>query len=522
MAKGFIPTNRDQGFLVPQFVDDWVPADHLVHMVLEAVRLLDTSVFHQRARLGGPGRAGHDPDKMLVLLILGYATGQVSSRRIERACITEVGFMYACGMHAPDHTCLSRFRAEHADAFQSVFADVLVLLADHGLVNPDTVAVDGTKMPANASLDANRSREWVREQAARIVAEAARVDEAEDALFGEQSRGDEPDPRVNDPQKRRRMVQQWCDELHKAEMAAASARRPDRAAQRQQDLAAGIPVPGRIYDPGQRLAQAKATLAAARKRQQAKIDEHARRRAAGLPTGRRRPTPVDDYSRVRRAQAAYDKALAVANSPTTSTPRARTEAATIQVNTTDPQSRIMKTRRGWVQGYNLQVAVSADGILLDLVLTQDHNDQHQAQPMINRARTVVRTLDRVGGTRRRIATVLLDAGYNNAANLTGPGPDRLIAQGKARTQARRELTTGAPDPSHSPAAQMQHRLDTERGRTLYKRRGATVEPAIGNLKKLQPHLTRRGLQACQSEIYITGIAYNLKKLHQHTTTTAHN
>ena len=134
---------------------DWVPADHVVWTVLEVIEQVDTSVFH-RFPAWWCGAAGYDPDMLLTVLILGYCTGQRSSRQLERLCATDVGFRVACANQVPDHTVLARFRQAHGQAFEELFAEVLVMAAVHGLVRLDTVAIDGTKIAANASMDANR------------------------------------------------------------------------------------------------------------------------------------------------------------------------------------------------------------------------------------------------------------------------------------------------------------------------------------------------------------------------------
>lgn len=519
VALGYRPVNRDQPFLLPPDVREWVPADHVVHTLLEVVAQVDTSAFHRLARTGGVGRAGYDPDMMLVVLLLGYCTGQRSSRRIERLCGTDVGFMLACGLDTPDHSSLARFRQGHEQAFAVLFADVLVMCAARGLVQVDTVAIDGTKIAADASLEANRSQAWVRERAGQILAEAAAVDAAEDEVFGA-ARGDEPDPVMTDPGGRARAVKEWVEQVEQVKGDNAGRRAAQRSAQavarRGQAADAGqIPTGRRAGTAAERAQQAKHSWQVQHDRQQAKVDAYRQARAAGAAPRGYRPRDPAEHARVRRAKAAYDKAQALAE--------AEADAdggrdPSVRVNTTDCYSRIMKTRRGWVQGYNVQFAVSADQVILAAQVGQNGNDVNQLEPMMTAAVAVVDGLpgtdETPTPTPRRIGTVLADAGYNSLHNLSVEGPDRLIAQGKARAQARRELVTGPPDPGASPAAKMQHRLDTAAGRLLYKRRGATVEPAIGNFKKLLDRFSRRGLHAAQAETQLAAAAFNIMKIHR--------
>src|SRR4051794_4494986 len=140
---------------------EWLPADHVGWFLLETVEALDTSAFHSRRRLGGVGAAGYDPDMLLALLIYGYCQGVRSSRQIERRCVTDVAFRVLCAQDIPDHATIARFRAEHQDVFAGLFAQVLQVAAAAGLARFGTVAIDGTKIAANASMDANRHRDWL-------------------------------------------------------------------------------------------------------------------------------------------------------------------------------------------------------------------------------------------------------------------------------------------------------------------------------------------------------------------------
>jgi transposase len=185
MARSYRPVVRDQEFLLPPNMGDWLAGNHFAWFVLDVVEQLDTSAFHACRRIGGVGRAGYDPDLLLALLIYSYASGERSSRRIEQLCADHVAYRVLCAQDAPDHTTIARFRAAHDEAFTDVFAQVLRLCAEAGMVQVGVVSIDGTKIAANASKSVNRSQQWVREHARRIaeaaVSEAAAVDAAEDA-----------------------------------------------------------------------------------------------------------------------------------------------------------------------------------------------------------------------------------------------------------------------------------------------------------------------------------------------------
>ena len=195
MARSYRPVIRDQEFLLPPNMADWLPEDHLVWFVLDVVEQLDTVRFHASRRTGGVGRQGYDPDMLLALLLYAYAVGERSSRRIERLCADHVAFRVLCGQDAPDHSTIARFRAEHHEGFADLFAQVLRLCAAEGMVKVGVVSIDGTKIAANAAKAANRSRDAVRDQARRIaqdiLADADRVDAAEDAAVAARGGSDE-------------------------------------------------------------------------------------------------------------------------------------------------------------------------------------------------------------------------------------------------------------------------------------------------------------------------------------------
>jgi dienelactone hydrolase len=188
-------------------------------------------------------------------------------------------------------------------------------------------------------------------------------------------------------------------------------------------------------------------------------------------------------------------------------------------NITDPQSRVMATRRGFVQGYNAQVAVTSDQLIIAVHLGRSTNDQACFLPMMRAAQeAAARIHAATGNTEHVIGTVLADAGYNSDANITAPGPDRLIALGKDRDQAiaaTHEPTQGPPPAGTTPRDANKHRLRTPEGRALCKRRGATVEPAIGNLKKIIDRFSRRGLANVTSELHLAATAWSLGPSHSY-------
>jgi transposase len=163
-------------------VRDWVPEGHLVWTVLEAVAELDLSAIYGDYRADGHGRPAYEPSMMVALLLYAYARGTRSSRGIERACVEDVAYRVVTGNVAPDHSTIADFRCRHEQPLAEVFSGVLGLCARAGLASVGVVAIDGTKIAANASMDANRDFGQI---AREILAEAAETDRREDELYGD-------------------------------------------------------------------------------------------------------------------------------------------------------------------------------------------------------------------------------------------------------------------------------------------------------------------------------------------------
>jgi transposase len=178
MAYNFVAVDREQLMLMPPSVADWLPEDHLAWFVLDVVAGLDLTGFLSGYRADGRGGAAYDPAMMLTVLIYGYCTGERSSRRIERRLVEDVAFRVVAANQQPDHATIARFRATHETAIASLFGQVLAVCAKQGLLRPGLVAIDGTRMVANASREANRTAEKVAEE---ILAQAAETDAGEDA-----------------------------------------------------------------------------------------------------------------------------------------------------------------------------------------------------------------------------------------------------------------------------------------------------------------------------------------------------
>lgn len=214
MPPRFIAAERDQQFLLPPDMREWLPADHLVWTVLDAVEVMDLTAFRSVYRDDGTGRPAFDPALMVALLLYGYCHGERSSRQLERRCLEDVAYRVIAGGHEPDHATIARFVARHQGALALVFSEVVRLLAAEGLVRLGRLAVDGTKIVADASWLANKTLPQIE----AMLAEAVATDAAEDERFGDR-RGDELPPSLADPAGRRARLLAARDRLAAEERA---------------------------------------------------------------------------------------------------------------------------------------------------------------------------------------------------------------------------------------------------------------------------------------------------------------
>jgi transposase len=519
MALAYLSTDRDQLFLLPPDVREWLPTGHLAWFVVDVVARVDTSALHARHPNDGAGRAAYDPDMLLALVLYAYCTGMRSSRKIERLCEVDVAYRVICANHVPDHTTIARFRQDHQPVAVELFTDVLVLCATAGLTSVGVVAVDGTKMGADASLKANRTRAQIKAEVAAMFDDAAVVDADEDCLFGE-DRGDELPDELADPRRRGvrldaalRQLEAQAAARRAAEAEAGAAQAAAYQARKAAAEADDQLVTGKVPAGVDGVAEAEEALRVQEERAAERARRRAEAEAAAAAKGRKLPGfAPDPYNTgdMRRTRRRVERAKAKAAKRAAAQAAAEAEA---KANVTDPDSRVMNTPGGWVQGYNAQAAVNEHGIVLAGAVVQDGNDVGQCTPMMNATRE---RLD-AAGIDEAIDIMLFDAGYWSEDNATAIGPDRLIATTKSwklRRKARDNPTTGPPPAGASPAEAMEHRLCTDEGAALYAKRSTTVEPVFGNHKDGRGfrRFTRRGLAAVQSEWHLINTTHNMLKL----------
>jgi hypothetical protein len=420
---------------------------------------------------------------------------------------------------------IARFRRDNDAAMGELFDQVLALCFRAGMGNLEHVAIDGTKMVADASQSRSRDVDGLRGTGRRWLNEAASADEEEDARFGEGQRGDELPEELRDPQRRKQVVAGLIGQAAQDSDRRRGRRRQRKAhdGQRALELADELEAQARaeaeadLQRPLARLARAQAKLAQVRAQIQQKADRRAQRRAEAAEHGHSirglRGVPVDEHIRVREQLARVERDRQSL---------AQRRAAQVEVagkrNLTDPDARFMPVKGGgFILGYNCQLAVSADHLILDYNPVQDPGVDRQLLPMFAQLeQTLVMLRTATGNPDLRIGYTSADAGYASEANLTAPGPDRVVALG------RRHHIAGENPPTQPPGqdARMAWLLSTPEGHARYKKRGATVEPVNGHLKDNRGlrRFTRRGLIAARAELALAAAANNLAHLFTFLTT----
>ncbi len=462
MAQNFIACDREQVLLLPPSVRDWLPDDHLALFVIDAVSQLDLEAFYGAYRRDGHGRAAHDPAMMVGLLLYAYARGQRSSRLIERDCVENVAYRVITANQAPDHATIARFRQRHETAIAGLFGSVLGLCAQAGMVKVGVIAIDGTKVHANASHHANRDYEQI---AKEILAEADAVDREEDDQHGEK-RGDELPPHLSSSQGRN------------AWLRDARRRLDDQRAQEAKPIPKSRPA---------RLKQSKRRLDEQLEVECAANTAYEAYRARGvMKNGRRMGAPPKPYE-------------------PPDTPAGK-------VNVTDPDSRNVKTPRGYMQGYNVQAAVNEQQIVIAAEVTIDSPDFGHLDPMVLAVETELTS----AGVTDAPGVVVADAGYWHQVQMQAiveRGIQVLVPPDAGKRKTPRPGWEGGA------YAFMRRVLATELGGALYGKRQGMIEPVFANTKfnRRIDRFQRRGRSAARSEWRLITATHNLLKLHKQQT-----
>lgn len=446
MAYNFIECDRDQMYLLPVSMRDWLSEDHLAWFILDAVQEMDLAPYYRKYRVDGWGRAAYEPGMMVSLLLYAYCLGVRSSRQIEQACEVDVAFRVITANHKPDYSTICRFRKEFEKELSDLFTEVLRLCVAAGLVKVGLLALDGTKVKGNASLAANRTYEYLHKEVERMLGEAEAVDAEEDARYGKDRRGDELPTELAHRASRLATLKRAKQELDRQAWEKAAEKREKIEARTEEEQVTGKKKRGRKP-----------------------------KESDGVPD-----------------------------------PKAK-------ANLTDVDSRIMKTRHGYIQGYNAQAMVTKEQIIVSAEVRQQQNDVKQLHPMINQASEELAA----AGVKQKIGVVVADAGYyseENIRRLAPDGPELLLATTKDHKQRQAMNEAVCPRGRIPKCAtvkeRMERRLLTKRGKALYKMRSQTVEPVFGQIKEGRScsGFMRRGVSAVRSEWRLICAAHDLLKL----------
>ena len=460
MSKNFRTCDLDQPFLLPPSLQDWLPESHLARFIAELVPGLDLSkIYGFYGRRDGRGKAAYHPVMMVRVLVYGYCVGVMSSRRVERASYDDIAFRYLCADQHPDHDTIAAFRQQHLPVLAQLFTQILQLCNKAGLVKLGHVAIDGTKVQANASKHKAMSYDRMEEkekqlkaEVEKLLAQAAETDAAEDALYGKGNRGDE--------------------------LTGELARRESRL---------------------KKIAEAKAAL-----------EQEARERAEAA-----KKVAEDKLEERRKKEEARGKKFG-GRPPQIPNPEQARPEAQAQRNFTDPESRIMPDgahKGAFMQAYNAQIAVdSAAQIIVAAELTQESNDKQQLAPMLERVE------QNLGAKPEAVSA---DAGYCSEAQLTDKrveGIELYVATGKQKHGLPEPGDVVPPGElavaSDSAVERMKQKLRTEPGRAVYKMRKAIVEPVFGQIKAARGirAFLLRGLVKVSAEWKLICAAHNLLKM----------
>jgi transposase len=507
MGQNFITADREQVLLMPPALVDWLPEEHFVWTVLGAVEQMDLGGFYGAYRANGQGRAAYDPRMMLSLLLYAYATGASSSRQIERCCEVDVAFKLITAMKVPDHSTIAEFRRRHQDAIGEVFVQVLALCAEAGLVRVGVIAIDGTKIAANASRDCTRSYVSIVEE---LLADAEAADRDEDERHGA-DRGDEPPAGLRSRDERRQT-------LADAKARLEAQRREQLAAGDAEEFEVGIELDLEELErqrQGRRSWQREAAH---------QLDAHRERQAAPVPRDRRER--LEDAKRRLEQELAVDTAAnqgyeqfrqtgrdtlgrKMGRRPKPYQPPVLPDGV---VNLTDPDSRLIHDKRmSKLQGYNAQAAVSCDGqIIVAAEISTRSPDFGHLAPVFDAALRDLAT----AGVHQRPTTVLADAGYWHSEQT-----DQIVAGGTQVLIPPQSRTRQTPRPGWDTGryAFMSAVLASPVGSALYHQRAQSIEPTFGQIKHNRGfrQFRRRGRAAVRAEWRLITATHNLLKLHQH-------
>lgn len=467
--KTFRAFDPHQVLLLPPSLDDWLPEDHLARFVAELVdEVLDLTpiLADYTEKRGFPP---YDPRLMVRLLIYGYTTGVRSSRAIDRKCVDDVAFRFLAADQSPDFRSIARFRRRHLDALAGLFTQSLHLAMKLGMVAMGRIALDGTKLRANASKHKAMSYARLIDKEERIETEIAQLEATARGMLDEAEATDTAE-----------------DEVYGVDG-------------KQVDL------PAELDRREKRLAR----LQAARAQIEAEAAEKARRKAEETERGRQQRQATDDD------HPDDDRAVTEAGAKAAATARPKPKA---QANFTDPDSRIMKNSDGaYIQAYNAQAVVdAAHQVITAADVTTCASDALSYTSMLDQS---------AANTGCHPKQALVDAGYCSDANLQAAeerrascGTETFMATGRLRHDEQVPPAPRGPIPKKATLKErMARKLRTKKGKAAYARRKAIVEPVFGQIMTCQDgrQLLLRGEDRARGEWRLLTACHNFRKVFGH-------
>jgi transposase len=450
MGKTFRAYDLSQLLLLPPDLRQWLRPDHLALYVSDIVEQLDLSAILNGYE-EGRGQPPYHPQMMVKLLLYGYCVGKMSSRKIEEATYDDVAFRVLSGNQQPDHASIAEFRKRHLAALAQLFVQVLQLCARAGLIKLGHVAIDGSKIKANASkyrtmtyAGLSEAEQKLVAEVTRLLAEAERIDAAEDELYGKDKRGDELPEELRDRESRLRRIRELKADL---EREAREAAEQQAAAARQKNE--------------ERLRKAK---------------------ERGQKPGR----------------------LAAVADPEQAVPKPKARR-----NFTDIESRMMKDHASntFVQGYNAQLGVDAQAqIIVAATVVQAGNDQEQLVPVLMRVKQNLGQLP---------ASVSADAGYFSSAAVTAEEIKTVAVHVPPNAREPQAGECAALLPENATVQQrMWHKLKSKEGAAVYNQRKAIVEPVFAYLKHVRGfrQFLLRGQARVEAEWLLMCLTHNVLKM----------
>jgi transposase len=527
MPQNFLDCDREQAFLLPPSLRDWLPEDHLAWFVIQTVAQMDLGALYEAYRLDGHGRAAYEPAMMVSLLTYAYATGVYSSRGIERHCRQDVAYRVICANRVPDHATVARFVQRHEVALAGLFTVVLELCDRAGLVACGVVALDGTKLAGNATRETSVD---FGEIARELIGVAIATDEAEDEEHGE-ARGDELPEELRTDEGRRGWLAR--------ELAAR--RQPKREDEDDGDGEDGDDGAGDggaesepEREPGYEF-DAERIVARVQGRDgwllDAKRQLDLKRWQAPAPVSRAREDRLwdaaarleQDLGAVRAGNEAYERWRQTATDrlgrslKSNRLPKPYTPPSTPQttVNLTDPDTHLMKGHKVFVQGYNAQAVVDQNQIVIAAEVSTEPVDFSALEPLMNAAR---RELEQANVTTRpRVAVA--DAGFWNEQQMDTLAADGIAVLVPPESGKRKGERPGWSGGRYS---WMRTLLMSDLGRELYRLRRQVIEPVFGNTKHNRKftQFHRRGRGPARTDWRLLMMTHNLTKLYRHQIATA--